>query len=172
MYVRGLAHSCAAPSSFLMSLPKDVEMAGEYNAQRRWEQRLSKTRERREQETDGEGSGKEGKNSEVNAVGLLRFHCSEKHGGRGHRVAFRTEKTTSQTWKILLLSSWDADWWSWNLCRMTATLPGVSFSPWYTDGLFLHCIYWCDFASNLSNPEKILIYRRWREASANAFCCN
>lgn len=67
---RGLAHSCAAPSSLLVSLPKDVEMAGECDAQRQREHRLS---EAREQETDGEHSGKEGRSWELNAMCLLRF---------------------------------------------------------------------------------------------------
>lgn len=100
MWVRGLAHSCAAPSSLLMSLPKDVEMAGECDAQRWKEQRLSQTWERWEQETDGEDSGKEGRSWELNAVILPRFQqktLSWKNTTMGSnntgkdRGAFRTD---------------------------------------------------------------------------------
>lgn len=79
MWVRGLPHSCAAPSSLLTSLPNDVEMAGKCDAQRWKEQSLGKTGERREQETDGEDSGKEGRSWELNTVFLLSFQqgCAE-----------------------------------------------------------------------------------------------
>lgn len=82
MWVRGLPHSCAAPSSALMSLPKDVEMAGKCDALRWKEQSLGKTGERREQETDGEDSGKEGRSWELNTVFLLSFQqgCAETQG--------------------------------------------------------------------------------------------
>lgn len=83
-----------------MSLGKDVDMAGKCDAQRWEEQRLSQTQERREQETDGEDSGKEGRSWELNAVFLLRFQqktlswknttVGSNDTGKG-RGAFRTD---------------------------------------------------------------------------------